>query len=146
VVRSRFAARDDWTLMEQTFVSGTGYVVIAPDWCSLNTIHDSTSHRFSRLSPRKRYRICSVRSLARVSRLASGGMPFSLAEHANPFTDADGLDAMFDASYIRYAMQSYRGEVFFSAPLHLGYQPFLRDSDAIEFASVNIGHLGDDLL
>ena len=67
-------------------------------------------------------------------------------EYANLFTDADELDALFDASYVRYAIQSYRGEVFFSAPLHLRYQPFLRDSDAIEFASVNIGRLGDDLL
>ena len=97
---------------------------------------------------------CSVRSLARLgtekgySLVACIGWNafFVSQEHAHLFADADNLDALFDASYVRYAMQSYHGEVFFSAPLHLGYQPFLRDSDAIEFTSVNIGHLGDDLL
>ena len=97
---------------------------------------------------------CSVRSLARLGKEKGYSLVacigwnafFVSQEHAHLFDDADNLDALFDASYVRYAIQSYNGEVFFSAPLHLGYQPFLDDSDEIEFSSVTIGRLGDDLL
>jgi hypothetical protein len=57
-------------------------------------------------------------------------------EHAPLFADANDLDALFDYSYVRYAMQSYSGEVFFSAPLHLAEALFSKDSDAIEWSSV----------
>jgi|SRR5215470_714867 len=97
---------------------------------------------------------CSVLSLARLGKEKGYSLVacigwnafFVSEEHAHLFADADNLDALFDASYVRYAMQSYNGEVFFSAPLHLRYRPFLDDSDAIEFSSVTIGRLGDDLL
>lgn len=62
---------------------------------------------------------------------------------AHLFANADDLDVLFDSSYLRYAMQSYPGEVFFSAPLHLKYKPFCRDSLAIETSSVELGRLGD---
>lgn len=70
---------------------------------------------------------------------------FVRKENAHLFADADNLDALFDPSYLRYAMQSYSGEVFFSAPLHLDYKPFRRDSVAIETSSVELGRLGDTL-
>lgn len=62
-------------------------------------------------------------------------------EHAHLFADADNLDALFDYSYLRYAMQSYNGQVFFSAPLHLTpVIPLLSpDTNAIERASVELG-------
>jgi hypothetical protein len=64
-------------------------------------------------------------------------------EHASLFADADDLENLFDAAYLRYAMQSYSGEVFFSAPLHLKYDPFCRDTVAIDASSVRLGRLGD---
>ena len=96
---------------------------------------------------------CSVRSLARLgndkgySLVACIGWNafFVGREYAPLFADADNLDALFDDTYIRYAMQSYGSEVFFSAPLFFGYNPFRTDSEAIEFSSVTIGRLGDDL-
>jgi hypothetical protein len=42
-------------------------------------------------------------------------------------------------------MQTYNGEVFFSGPLLLDYQPFRRDTDLINTCSVTIGRLGDTL-
>ena len=59
--------------------------------------------------------------------------------HASLFADADNLDALFDYSYVRYAMQSQSGEVFYSAPLFLAHVPlFCDDTDAIERASVPV--------
>ena len=61
-------------------------------------------------------------------------------EHAALFEDADDLEALFDRSYLRYAMQSYGGEVFYSSPLHLGWVPlYARDTEAIESASGELG-------
>jgi len=61
---------------------------------------------------------------------------FVQQKHASLFADADNLDALFDYSFIRYAMQSQSGEVFFSAPLFLAHVPlFCDDSDAIERSS-----------
>jgi hypothetical protein len=63
-------------------------------------------------------------------------------EHAALFVAADDLPALFDDSHIRYAMQSYNGEVFFSAPLLIPYWPlFRRDSDAIESSSAPLGRM-----
>ena len=70
---------------------------------------------------------------------------FVRSEYASLFTDADNLDALFDPTYVRYAMQSYSGEIFFSGPLLFNYQPFLRDTDFIEKSSVTIARLGDTL-
>ena len=70
---------------------------------------------------------------------------FVRSEFAHLFAHADNLDALFDPKYIRYAMQSFNGEVFFSGPLTLAYQPFRRDSDLIDTSSVTIGRLGDTL-
>jgi hypothetical protein len=70
---------------------------------------------------------------------------FVRREYGGLFTDADNLDALFDPTYIRYAMQSDNGEVFFSAPLVLSYRPFLHDTDFIDTSSVTIGRLGDTL-
>jgi hypothetical protein len=70
---------------------------------------------------------------------------FVRREYAHLFADADNLDALFDPKYIRYAMQSYYGEVFFSGPLLLDYQPFRHDTDLIDTSSVTIGRLGDTL-
>ena len=51
-------------------------------------------------------------------------------------------DGLPRASYLRYAMQSYRSEVFYSAPLHLRSPPLIaRDSDAIERSSVPLGKI-----
>ena len=66
---------------------------------------------------------------------------FVQQEHADLFADADNLDALFDYSYLRYAMQSYGGEVFYSAPLHLRSPVISRDSDAIERSSVPLGKI-----
>jgi hypothetical protein len=64
--------------------------------------------------------------------------------HAHRFADADDLEALFDDSSVRYAMQSTRGQVFFSGPLAVPYNPFFRrDSAAIERSSVPVGTLGD---
>jgi hypothetical protein len=70
-------------------------------------------------------------------------------EHASLFADADDLEALFDYSHIRYAMQSYRGEVFLSAPplvpfyigqkKAVGWPLFRYDSDEIEQSSVPLG-------
>src|SRR5439155_1076035 len=60
-------------------------------------------------------------------------------KHAHLFTGADNLNGLFDYSYIRYAMQSQSGEVFFSAPLFLTDVPlFCNDTDAIERSSVTV--------
>lgn len=65
---------------------------------------------------------------------------FVEGEHANLFADADDLDALFDPSYVRYAMQSYGGEVFYSSPLHLQWVPlYARDTDAIVSCSTELG-------
>jgi hypothetical protein len=66
-------------------------------------------------------------------------------EHAGLFVDSDDLDALFDYSYLRYAMQSYGGEVFFSAPLHLPHNMFCQDSAAIERSSVSLGRTRNTL-
>jgi hypothetical protein len=61
-------------------------------------------------------------------------------EHASLFEDADDLEALFDPSYLRHAMQTYGGEVFFSSPLHLGWVPLYgRDTEAIESSSNELG-------
>src|SRR5262249_11356260 len=96
---------------------------------------------------------CSVLSLTRLGKEKGYSLVacigwnafFVRQEHAGLFTDADNLDALFDPTYVRYAMQSYNGEVFFSAPLHLSYEPFLQDSNSIDTSSVTIGRLGDTL-
>jgi hypothetical protein len=96
---------------------------------------------------------CSVLSLARLgtekgySLVACIGWNafFVRHEYAGLFADADNLDTLFDPTYVRYAMQSYNGEVFFSAPLLLNYQPFVQDTDFIDTSSVTIGRLGDTL-
>jgi hypothetical protein len=72
---------------------------------------------------------------------------FVRQEYAHLFADADNLEALFDFSYLRYAMQSYNGEVFFSAPLHLQHVPmFCQDSDAIEQSPVTLGKTRNTLL
>lgn len=59
--------------------------------------------------------------------------------HAPLFADADDLEALFDYSCIRYAMQSQSGEIFFSEPLFLTHVPlFCNDTDTIENSSVPI--------
>jgi hypothetical protein len=63
---------------------------------------------------------------------------FVKAEYAHLFEDADDLDALFDPVWVRYAMQTYTGEVFFSGGLHRRHRPFCRDSHAIEQSSVDI--------
>jgi hypothetical protein len=96
---------------------------------------------------------CSALSLMRLGREKGYSLVACIAwnaffvrsEHAQLFVDADDLEALFDRSYLRYAIQSYQGEVFFSAPLPLRYKPFRRDSAAIESSSVEIGRLGDTL-
>jgi hypothetical protein len=96
---------------------------------------------------------CSVLSLAKLGQQKGYSLVacvewnafFVRREYADLFTDADDLDALFDPKYIRYAMQSYNGEVFFSGPLLLDYQPFLHDTDFIDTTSVTIGRLGDTL-
>ena len=65
---------------------------------------------------------------------------FVAREHANLFADADDLDALFDPSYLRYAMQSHGGEVFYSAPLNLQWVPlYARDTETIESCSTELG-------
>jgi hypothetical protein len=66
-------------------------------------------------------------------------------EHAALFADSDDLEALFDYSYLRYAMQSYNGEVFFSAPLHLAHNVFCQDASAIERSSVSLGRTRNTL-
>jgi len=67
-------------------------------------------------------------------------------EYAGLFADSDDLDSLFDYSYLRYAMQSYGGEVFFSAPLHLEHNMFCQDTAAIERSSVSLGTTRNTLL
>jgi hypothetical protein len=96
---------------------------------------------------------CSALALARLGRekgyslIACIGWNafFVHREHAGLFADSDDLDALFDYSYLRYAMQSYGGEVFFSAPLHLAHNLFCQDSAAIEKSSVSLGRTPNTL-
>jgi hypothetical protein len=96
---------------------------------------------------------CSALALARLGRqkgyslIACIGWNafFVRQEHAGLFADSDDLDALFDYSYLRYAMQSYNGEVFFSAPLHLAHNMFCQDSAAIEHSSVLLGRMRNTL-
>jgi hypothetical protein len=62
-------------------------------------------------------------------------------EHASRFADADDLDALFDSSYLRYAMQTYGGELFYSAPPSRGVQLYGRDTETIESSSVELGRM-----
>jgi hypothetical protein len=62
-------------------------------------------------------------------------------EHASRFADADDLDALFDPSYLRYAMQTYGGELFYSAPPVLWVQLYGKDTEEIESSSVEIGRM-----
>jgi hypothetical protein len=63
-------------------------------------------------------------------------------EHGHHFTDTDDLDALFDSSYLWYAMQTYGGEIFYSAPPGLPWvQLYGRDTDAIEAVSVTLGKM-----
>jgi hypothetical protein len=97
---------------------------------------------------------CSALALARLGRekgyslIACIGWNafFVHREHAGLFADSDNLDALFDYSYLRYAMQSYGGEVFFSAPLHLAHNMFCQDTAAIERSSVSLGRTRNTLL
>ncbi len=97
---------------------------------------------------------CSALALARLGRqkgyslIACIGWNafFVHRDHAGLFADSDDLDALFDYSYLRYAMQSYRGEVFFSAPLHLEHCMFCPDSAAIEWSSVSLGRTRNTLV
>ena len=61
-------------------------------------------------------------------------------EHARSFADADNLDALFDASHLRYAMQTYGGEIFYSSPPSLPWvQLYGKDTDSVESASIKLG-------
>jgi methyltransferase FkbM-like protein len=65
-------------------------------------------------------------------------------ENAGHFADAGDLEALFDYSYIRYAMQSYRGELFFSSPLFLPRVPLVsKDFDEIQDPSVPLGRFSN---
>lgn len=96
---------------------------------------------------------CSALALARLgqqkgySLIACVGWNafFVHREHAALFADSDDLEALFDYSYLHYAMQSYGGEVFFSGPLHLQHNMFCQDADAIERSSVPIGRTRNTL-
>ncbi len=60
--------------------------------------------------------------------------------HAGSFADADNLDALFDPSHLRYAMQTYGGEIFYSSPPGLPWvQLYGKDTDSVESASVELG-------
>ena len=64
---------------------------------------------------------------------------FVQKEDAHAFADVDDLEKLFDRTWLRSAMQTYSGEVFYDAPLHLPHRPFCRDSLAIDSSSVNLG-------
>ncbi len=97
---------------------------------------------------------CSALALARLGRdkgyslVACIGWNafFVHRDHAGLFTDTDNLDALFDYSYVRYAMQSYTGQVFFSGPLILKYNMFSNDADAMERSSVSLSTTPNTLL
>jgi hypothetical protein len=96
---------------------------------------------------------CSILSLARLgtekgySLVACIGWNafFVRREYAGLFADADNLDALSDPTGVRYAMESFNGEVFFSGDLPVSWQPFLNDTNFIDTSSVTIGRLGDTL-
>lgn len=63
-------------------------------------------------------------------------------EHAGSFAGADDLDALFDPSFLSYAMQTYGGEIFYSSPPGMPWvQLFGRDTDTIEAVSVELGKM-----
>ena len=64
---------------------------------------------------------------------------FVKQEDAHHFANVDDLEKLFDRTWLRYAMQTYSGEVFFDAPLLLPHRLFCRDSHLVESCSVPLG-------
>ena len=50
---------------------------------------------------------------------------FVRQEDAHHFANVDDLEKLFDRTWLRYAMQTYSGEVFFDAPLLLPHRSIL---------------------
>ena len=75
---------------------------------------------------------------------------FVLREKANSFVNADNIEELFDPLFLRYAMQAYTGEIFYSgirpradrseksAGMLVSPRPFCRDSRQIEHSSVEL--------
>ena len=75
---------------------------------------------------------------------------FVRREDASAFQDADNLEALFDPVFLRYAMQTNTGEIFYAGPgQRIGHpnqtevmfvrpRPFARDSEVLDSSSAEI--------
>ena len=89
---------------------------------------------------------CSLLSLTKLAREKDYSLVASVIwnaffvrrEDAGSFRDADDIEKLFDPIYLRHAMQTNTGEIFYDGPMFVRPRPFCRDSEALDSSSLDL--------